>query len=158
MTPAAHRRKAFRDAARALEKATVQARELRRKACIGASWYTPPMPNPICHFEIGGRDVNRLREFYGKLFDWTFEPRPDNSIHIRTGADIGGHFNSLGHEPEHYVTFYIMVEDVQKTLDAAVAAGGKRVVGPVDINFGIFGWIADPDGNIIGVYKDTPKK
>ena len=111
------------------------------------------MPNTICHFEIGGPSLEKSREFYEKIFDWKFEAQGP-SISIQTGDAIGGHLNSLGHEPHTYVTVYVSVDDVKASLDAAVAAGGKALVGPVDIGIGIFGWISDPDGNIIGLWKD----
>ena len=31
------------------------------------------MGNPVVHFEIGGKNAEKMREFYGGLFDWEFE-------------------------------------------------------------------------------------
>ena len=76
-----------------------------------------------------------------------------------TGADVGGHFNSLGHEPHHYVTFYVMVDDVAAALEKAQAAGGKKIVGPVAMDGGKseFAWFADPEGNVLGIYAEKKK-
>ena len=30
------------------------------------------MPNPVVHFEIRSSDPDATREFFGKLFGWTF--------------------------------------------------------------------------------------
>jgi len=76
---------------------------------------------------------------------------------IDTGAAGGmtGHMTSLGHEPRHYTMFYVEVEDVQAYLDKATALGGKMLVPPVKIPTGTFAWFSDPDGNMIGLVKNT---
>src|SRR5438552_1877127 len=33
---------------------------------------TPPMAQPVVHFEIIGKDPMRLRSYYGDLFGWDF--------------------------------------------------------------------------------------
>ncbi len=70
---------------------------------------------------------------------------------------IGGHINSLGHEPHHYVTFYVEVGDIPACLARAESLGGKTMVPPVEVpEMGTFAWFADLDGNIIGLWK--PKR
>lgn len=114
--------------------------------------------NQVVHFEIGCRDVAKTKEFYSQVFDWRYEDKGGKQM-IRTGADVGGHFNSLGHEPHHYVTFYVMVDDVAASLAKAEAAGGKKIVGPVQMDDGQsdFGWFMDPEGNVLGVYGEKKK-
>jgi uncharacterized protein len=116
------------------------------------------MGRPVVHFEIGCRDKAKSGDYYSKLFGWTVDGSAPMSSDIDTGGAKGipGHFTSLGHEPEHFVTFYVDVEDVQASLDKAVALGGKKVVGPVPFPGGTFAWFTDPDGNLIGLLK--PKK
>jgi predicted enzyme related to lactoylglutathione lyase len=46
-----------------------------------------------------------------------------------------------------------MVEDLQAALDRAKELGGKTVVPPVEIPTGSFAWFADPEGNIVGLFK-----
>ena len=36
-----------------------------------------PAANPVTWFEIAGKDSNKLRDFYGKLFGWQFNLPPD---------------------------------------------------------------------------------
>jgi predicted enzyme related to lactoylglutathione lyase len=111
--------------------------------------------NHICHFEIGCRDKAKAADFYSKLFDWKMEPNAE-ALMIRTGGDVGGHINALGHEPHTYTIFYVMVDDVGEALERAVALGGKKIVGPVKLpNDTSFGWFADPEGNTIGVYAEV---
>ena len=119
------------------------------------------MPNFICHFEIGVRDKQKAGEFYSKLFEWKTENARDGSgaLMLRTGADVGGHLNSLGHEPHNYTIFYVMVDDVAETIRKAEQLGGKKLVGPLPVGpEGSFAWIRDPEGNVIGVYKENPKE
>jgi predicted enzyme related to lactoylglutathione lyase len=116
------------------------------------------MGRPVVHFEIGCRDRAKTGDFYSKLFGWQITDTSSASD-IQTGSPQGiqGHITSLGHEPEHYTTFYVDVEDVQAALDKAVELGGKTVVGPITIPTGTFAWFADPDGNTIGLLKQAKR-
>ena len=112
------------------------------------------MANHICHFEIGCRDRAKAATFYSKMFDWTVQADP-NATMIRTGGDVGGHLNSLGHEPHNCTIFYVMVDDVAHSLAKAESLGGKTLIGPRPLPNGTsFGWFADPEGNMIGVYSE----
>jgi predicted enzyme related to lactoylglutathione lyase len=88
------------------------------------------------------------------MFAWTIGSDPHGSF-FKTGGDIGGHINALGHEPHNYTIFYVMVDDVAAALAKAGSLGGKKLVGPVPLPNGTtFGWFADPEGNMIGVYAE----
>jgi len=119
------------------------------------------MPNPICHFEIGIRDQGKAGQFYSGLFDWKTEPARDGSGHtmLSTGTEVGGHLNTLGHEPHNYTIFYVMVDDVAATIKKAEALGGSKIVGPLPVgpDGGEFAWLRDPEGNVIGVYQQKAK-
>ena len=75
----------------------------------------------------------------------------------RTGEGIGGHISALGHEPHNYVTFYVAVDDVQGYLDKATALGGKALLPVIQLPTGEFSWLSDPEGNIIGLFKENLK-
>lgn len=81
--------------------------------------------------------------------------RPSRSI---PGADsgIGGHITSLGHEPQNYVTFYVQMDGLEAYLAKATDLGGKKLAGPIHLPNGRFAWMADLDGNIIGLWKGGP--
>jgi uncharacterized protein len=107
------------------------------------------------HFEIGCTNSPRTQDFYTRLFDWKVEPMGAAAM-IATGSDAGiqGHITSLGHEPQHYITFYVHVDDVAGYLKKAESLGGKTLVPPTEVpNAGHFAWLADPDGNIVGLWK-----
>jgi predicted enzyme related to lactoylglutathione lyase len=112
------------------------------------------MSNPVCHFEIGCRDQAKTREFFGGLFNWKFNQMgPALMIDTSTPGGIGGHITALGHEPHRYTVFYVQVDDIPATLEKANKLGGKTLVQPVTLPHGTFAWIADLDGNTIGLWK-----
>jgi len=113
------------------------------------------MGRPVVHFEIGCRNSGKTQEFYSKLFDWKIEQHgPAAMIATGGGMGIDGHITSLGHEPYNYVTFYVHVDDLKAYLDKAGTLGGKMLVPPTEVpGMGHFAWMADPDGNIVGLWK-----
>jgi predicted enzyme related to lactoylglutathione lyase len=115
------------------------------------------MGQPVVHFEIGCRDKARAEQFFTNLFGWRMTPAsPASMIDTGGGSGINGHITALGHEPHHYVTFYVEVDDLNAYLAKAEALGGKTLVPPVDLPTGSFAWFADPDGNTIGLWR--PKR
>ena len=74
---------------------------------------------------------------------------------IDTGSKDGiqGHLTSLGHEPQHYILFYVQVDDINAYIAKSEALGGKMLVPKIDIPTGSFAWISDPDGNTVGLWK-----
>ena len=115
------------------------------------------MGQPVIHFEIGCRDIANTESFYTKLFGWQTRPAgPGVTIDTEGAGGINGHFTSLGHEPHHYVTIYIQVDDLQAYLSKAERLGGKTLIPPIELPDGRhFAWLADPDGNMIGLLTPT---
>jgi predicted enzyme related to lactoylglutathione lyase len=122
------------------------------------------MGQPVVHFEVVGKDGDKLRSFYSELFGWEFGdpigptnyavvPRDGNTN--AEGAGIGG---GVGTGPEGYgghVTFYVQVPDVEAALARAESLGGTRMMGPSkmsepDIEIALF---TDPEGHVIGLVK-----
>jgi predicted enzyme related to lactoylglutathione lyase len=116
------------------------------------------MPAPVVHFEIGCKDLDKARKFYGPLFGWEFQDYGNAAMVPHTAPGIGGHLNRLGHEPHNYVTVYAQVDDLKATLDKAVSLGGKVLVTPTEVpGMGHFAWLTDPEGTIIGLWKPMPR-
>jgi len=122
------------------------------------------MGQPVVHFEIVGKDGDKLRSYYSELFGWQFgdtmgpmnyavTPRDGN-----TNADGVGVGGGVGTGPEGYgghVTFYVEVQDVEAALAKAESLGGTRMMGPEKmseppIEIGLF---SDPEGHVIGIVK-----
>ena len=110
------------------------------------------MPHPVVHFEIGCKDRVATSTFYTQAFGWTIDPGPMGAIETG-GAGIPGHIAALGHEPHQFTHFYIETDDVAASLAKVVSLGGKVIVPPVPIPTGAFAWFADPEGNIVGLWK-----
>ena len=113
------------------------------------------MPSPVVHFEIRSSDPDATRSFFGKLFGWTF---PDGGIpgytYVDTGVEgaIPGGISPL-QDGDPVVTFFVGVDDVAATLEAAVAQGG-RVIQPATSVPGVtFGLLADPNGQVVGLAR-----
>jgi uncharacterized protein len=111
------------------------------------------MPSPVVHFEIRSADPDATRSFFGKLFGWTF---PDGGIpgysYVNTGVEgaIPGGISPL-QDGAPMVTFFVGVQDVAATLDAAVAQGGTIIQPATSVPGVTFGLLADPQGQVVGL-------
>ena len=121
------------------------------------------MARPVVHFEVIGKDDERLRDFYGEMFEWRFNA--DNPMRYGivdreqtlndAGVGIGGGVGWVGPEGgDVWATFYVEVGDVEEALAKADGMGGSRVMGPVDVPGGpTMGQFKDPEGNLVGVVE-----
>jgi predicted enzyme related to lactoylglutathione lyase len=110
---------------------------------------------PVVHFEIVGKDGERLKNFYQSLFGWNINS--DNPMNYglveKSGDGIGGGVGA-SENGKPSVTIYATVDDMQATLDKAVAMGGKIVVPITEIpNMVTFAQFQDFEGNIVGIVK-----
>jgi len=125
------------------------------------------MGQAVVHFEVMGKDGDKLRSFYSDLFDWKIDAdnqmnygmvsREDN---MDQGIGIGGGIGAMpegGEGPdigEGHVTFYVSVDDVEAAMQKAESLGGSRVMGPMQVPEGPeIGLFHDPEGHTIGVVK-----
>ena len=45
--------------------------------------------NPVVHFEVGGRNIDRTRAFYFELFGWAIRMDPTGYGVVDTGSEVG---------------------------------------------------------------------
>jgi predicted enzyme related to lactoylglutathione lyase len=122
------------------------------------------MGQPVVHFEVVGKDGDKLQAYYAELFGWNVDSNnPMNYGMVAAEGNkaangdlgIGG---GVGQGPEGYeghVTFYVAVPDVEEALQKAESLGGTRVMGPENImDMVTLGQFKDPEGNLIGVVQD----
>jgi uncharacterized protein len=123
------------------------------------------MSQPVVHFEIVGKDPQRLRKYFGDLFGWQFElpspvvrevSAPDNYgfLNLITSDEGAGIPGGIGGGPsyESHAVFYVGVQNVETALRRAVELGGTRVMGPATSPNGlVVGHFTDPEGTLIGV-------
>ncbi len=132
-----------------------------RKPGQGRLPYTAAMPNYVSRFAINADEVPRAREFYQKVFGWTFEPwGPPNFYLIETGdAPVSG-FGGLLQERRELVPggrmigfeCTITVEDLDETIRAIESNGGKMVTAKFRIpTICTVAYFQDTEGNVAGV-------
>lgn len=116
------------------------------------------MAQPVVHWEIGGSNPAKSREFYAKLFDWkiqVMEAMDYGMVEASGEKSIGGGIGPVPPGGKPYVTFYIKVDDLQQYLDKAGELGGTTIMPPMDIpEAGSIAMFADIDGNTIGLFKE----
>src|SRR5438105_2833837 len=115
------------------------------------------MPNPVVHWEIASKNAKQQQEFYAKLFDWKINAdNPMNYGVVETGGSggINGGIFAPNDPGPTWVTFYVLVDDLQAYLDKAESLGAKTVVPPMPIpGHGSCALFTDPEGNCIGLFK-----
>lgn len=130
--------------------------------------------DPIVHFELPVNDVEAAKKFYGGIFGWRLSdwPMQDGSVYtgvntvdvdekthmpLKPGAINGGIVkkSSTIQAP----VFAVHVSSIDDYVKKIEAAGGKVVLPKVDImGTGFYAYVADPEGNVIGLWEDAPKK
>jgi len=123
------------------------------------------MGQPVVHFEIIGKDGEKLRSYYSDLFGWEIDA--DNPMQYGTiqrdgnttsdGVGMGGGVAGGPGDYEGHVTFYVEVPDVEAALAKADELGGSRIMGPDEVpGMGIvLGHLKDPEGHVIGVIEGS---
>jgi predicted enzyme related to lactoylglutathione lyase len=110
----------------------------------------------VCYVDLPAADVEQSSSFYAQLFGWTLRRRHDGAVSFDDGVgEVSGTW-TLGRPPESNpsVLLYIWVDDIAMTLDLVVRYGGQ-VVQPIGADPGeLTARIADPAGNIIGLYQE----
>ncbi len=120
------------------------------------------MGQPVVHFEVIGKDGERLQRYYAELLGWEIDANNPFNYGLvaregntnTEGVGIGGGVGP-GPTPDYacYVTFYVEVPDVEAALTKAEGLGGTRVFGPsmvpgTEVELGQF---TDPEGHLIGL-------
>ena len=114
------------------------------------------MANQVVHYEIRARDPDAAREFYGKLFGWTFPAAVEPGYtYVETGEKPGIP-GGIGRAPSGngHVTFFVGVDDVAAALAKARSLGATEVLPATHVPGVTFGLFADPEGHVIGVSKN----
>jgi uncharacterized protein len=128
------------------------------------------MPRPT-HFEIHSTDVARAREFYTKLFGWTFQKwgsgDPEYWL-VTTGPDSepginGGLIKTLGGTPvtgaaiNAYICTVGNIANLDDTLAKALSLGGELALPKMPIpTMGWLAYVKDTEGNIFGLMQPDP--
>lgn len=110
----------------------------------------------VVHWEVAGEDLEALDLFYRELFGWQTTARDDEYHLVETGDGIGGGLMRCRNGVPPYVTFYVRVQDLEKSLRRVEELGGRRLVPPTPVgDVGGMALFRDPAGNVIGLWHDA---
>ena len=116
----------------------------------------------VAWFDITTTDLSKSKEFYGRLFDWKFNPvqGTNQAVEIVSGgSSIGTIRVAEGQLSPYNGVVYVQVRDIQESCKKAKELGGTLVPGfPFDLpnGTGAIGLVSDPTGHPVGMYSRTP--
>ena len=97
------------------------------------------MGQPVVHFEVIGKDGEKLRSYYSELFGWEIDSSNQMSYGMVAregnqapdGSGIGGGIAGGPDGYEGHVTFYVAVDDIERRsrrrrASAAPGSWGRR--------------------------------
>jgi len=114
----------------------------------------------IAHFEIPAGNVNRAREFYGKLFSWKFEDHGGNYLMGETREGKRGHAIAVGlyrrGGAREDILNYIGVPSISAALTRTKALGGKVLTPKTAAEgYGYWAICQDTEGNRFGLWESN---
>ena len=112
------------------------------------------MGSPVVHFDISGPNPEELQRFYGELFGWKLTVVPEMNyalVDTQGGFGINGGIGGSQGGPGQ-IAFYVMVDDLQATLDKAESLGGKTTQAIIEVPGTVtLAMFADPEGHEVGL-------
>ena len=109
--------------------------------------------------DLGTKDLDGAKKFYGEVFNWTFEASAnDPYTHITAGDQMIGGIRLMDaneHQPPSWLG-YVGVDDVAATVATITGAGGKVYMPTMTMeNVGTFAVTADPTGAAFAPWKSA---
>jgi predicted enzyme related to lactoylglutathione lyase len=103
---------------------------------------------PVVHWEIEAHDPDRMRAFYGDLFNWDIGGGQIMEIPAGIGGPEPGPAGHLRKSERSGVTLYIQVRDMRESLEKVANLGGTVILEPFDLpGQPTLAAISDPEGN-----------
>jgi len=114
----------------------------------------PPTVGEFSWYELATHDSPAAFRFYERLFGWEKTVSADMGelgmyhMYGRNGVEMGGMFNKPAAMPGPPAwLYYIMVDDIQRAMDAVKAKGGQVLMGPHEVPGGdLIAQCLDPQG------------
>jgi predicted enzyme related to lactoylglutathione lyase len=119
-------------------------------------------PGRIAWFDITTTNLSQSKDFYGKLFGWTFNSMKGSDLAaeiVAQGTAIGTLRVAEGKISGFNGVVYVQVTDIQASCKKAKDLGATVVPGfPFDLSdgAGAVGLALDPSGHPVGMYSRTP--
>jgi predicted enzyme related to lactoylglutathione lyase len=120
------------------------------------------MGQPVVHFELWSENPERVSDFYQKVFQWEIRHIPEMDYRLVQTGGQGG-INGGIMKPKQgpwpgNMAFYIDVDDLDAYSQRIKDAGGKILVDKMDVpGVGQLSLFADPDGRVLGMWKQLAK-
>jgi hypothetical protein len=129
--------------------------------------------DPIVHFELPAKDLDRAKKFYSSLFGWKLDdwPMPDGSTYVgahttpidekthmplKPGA-INGGIVARSKDISAPI-FAINVASIDDKVKQIEKAGGRVTKPKSDVmGMGFYAYVEDTEGNVIGLWEDLKK-
>jgi predicted enzyme related to lactoylglutathione lyase len=106
--------------------------------------------------ELAAGDLDAASEFYGELFEWSFEPVPGGVPYLviknKDGRSNGGIRARMETEPPYWLV-YFGADELEATLATAGELGGTTLVEPMEVGAGRIAVVQDPQGAVFGLYN-----
>ena len=115
-------------------------------------------PGKFVWFEHASRDPKKAQAFYAQVLGWKVRPWGDSTYEMIFAGDtddtmIGGYVALENDQRKSRWISYVSVEDVDASVKAAVANGGKLIEAPHDVGAGVTARIADPQGAELCLFR-----
>ena len=116
------------------------------------------------HLALRITNMQKSRDFYGKLFDWKLEDIPNEAAGgsytmIGVGDGTGGGLmkNPMPNVPSFWLA-YVLVDDIEAATKKAKSLGGKVMKDVTEVmGMGWLSIIVDPTGAALGLWKAKPR-
>ena len=119
------------------------------------------MGNPFVHMELMSTDPDKVKSFYGKLFDWQLDDMKggggiDYTV-IRVGDGTGGGImkNPVPNSPSIWMP-YVSVDNLRTATAKAQSLGATLMKDVTEVpNMGSFTILTDPAGAMFGLWQSS---
>jgi predicted enzyme related to lactoylglutathione lyase len=115
------------------------------------------MANPFVHLELSTPDLAKAKEFYAKLFNWTFNDHDMGGGMVysmfKPDDGPGGGMFSMPDAPSGWLA-YVGVDDIKTATAKATSLGATVRRGPMEVPGQ--GWmtiLSDPTGAAIALWQ-----
>lgn len=119
---------------------------------------TPWPAGTPCWIDYAARDIEATKEFYGRLFGWTWsggEPEFGGYTNAeKDGRRVAGLGPLMGEDDQPSWTTYFATDDAAATATRIREAGGTVLVEPMEVGpSGTFAIALDPQGSAFGLWQ-----
>jgi predicted enzyme related to lactoylglutathione lyase len=120
------------------------------------------MSNPFIHAELNTTDLEKSKNFYGKLFDWKYEEIQGAEGNTYTSIGVGENKYGTGGgmlrqrmpgAPSAWMP-YVLVDDIESATRKAEKLGATILKDVTEVpDMGSLSIFKDPTGAVIGLWE-----